>query len=48
MAKVGVGGTIHGYGVLVLGDDVVVERNGERPPAARSRGWDASSSLHGT
>jgi hypothetical protein len=29
MARVGIGGTIKGYGVLVLGDVVVVERDGE-------------------
>ena len=28
MAKVGVGGAINGYGVLVLGDVVAVERDG--------------------
>lgn len=29
VARVGVGGTINGYGVLVLGDTVVIERDGE-------------------
>ena len=29
MEKIGIGGTINGYGVLVLGDVVVVERDGE-------------------
>ena len=29
MACVGVGGTVNGYGVVVLGDQVVIERDGE-------------------
>jgi hypothetical protein len=28
MTKVGIGGSVHGYGVLILGDLVVVERDG--------------------
>ena len=35
MAQPGVGGTIHRYGVLVLGDVVVIERGGAE--VARSR-----------
>jgi hypothetical protein len=35
MGRIGVGGTVNGYGVLVLGDIVVVERAGEE--IARSR-----------
>src|SRR5438093_11803371 len=35
MERVGVGGTVNGYGVLVLGDVLIVERDGEG--IARSR-----------
>jgi hypothetical protein len=35
MSRIGVGGTINGYGVLVLGDVVVIER--DRAEIARSR-----------
>jgi hypothetical protein len=29
LARVGVGGTVNGYDVLILGDIVIIERDGE-------------------
>ena len=38
MARVGVGGTINGYGVLVVGDEVLVERDGAEVARRRVEG----------
>ena len=38
MAQIGVGGTINGYGVLVLGDVVTIERDGAQVARRRVEG----------
>ena len=42
MARVGVGGTINGYGVLVLGDVVTIERDGVEVARRRVEGQRAA------
>ena len=48
MAKVGVGGTINGYGVLVLGDTVGIEGVGAEVARRRAQGLAGSSAWRGT
>jgi hypothetical protein len=48
MAQVRVGGTINGYGVVVLGDEVLIERNWAEIARRLARSWAGSSPRRGT
>jgi hypothetical protein len=39
MERVGIGSAVNWYGVLVLGDLVVIEESGRETPAIPSKGW---------